>query len=290
MSAGNGQTGIPRRAGRDVAPLKRMLLCLGLLLQLLMMAAGLWPAAWLVLHFAPAATAPGHWVLIILGAALVFNYAYLLALLVLRAILPRPKEGLYVLRPDRRIPRQVILFLINLLLVKARFEPPWALTFIPVLANTFPLRFAFTRLFGPRSRSVVLGGFVFVLDPHLVEIGRNVQFGFQCTVTAHVLDNRGLFIRRVKIGDDAVIGGESTIMAGTEIGHHAVVGTRSLVTPNTRIGPYEFWAGVPARKVKDLSPDEEPAAGPAGERSPGPPHPSPADPDRADPTDRANPR
>ena len=44
-------------------------------------------------------------------------------------------------------------------------------------------------------------------------------------------------------------------MPGVEVGHHAVVGNRSNVTPGTIIKPYEFWAGVPAKKIKDLAPE-----------------------------------
>jgi acetyltransferase-like isoleucine patch superfamily enzyme len=241
----------------DVSRGMRLLLWLGLIQQLVMMGAGLWPAAWLVLGLGRSARTPLHWALIVLAAVLVFNYGYLLALLLFRAMLPRPREGFYVVRAGRRFHRQVVLFFLNLLLVKARYEPPWAVMFTSVLANTFPLRSLFARVFGPRSRSTTMGDTMYMIDPYLVEIGRDVQLGFHCTIIAHVLDQRGLLIRRVRIGDGVIIGGESTIMPGTEVGHHAVVGARSLVRPDTRIGPYEFWAGVPARKIRDLSPDEE---------------------------------
>ena len=240
---------------------KRCLLWGGLVQELVMMGVGLWPAAWLVLRFGPSATSPGAWVVIIIGAVLLFNYGYLIALLASRIILPRPKEGVYPVQPGRRPPGPVILFMLNLLLVKARYDPPWAAMFSSVLANTFPLGFLFARLFGPRTRSLTMGDTIYLLDPHLVEIGRNVQLGFRCTIIAHLFDNRGLHIRRVKIGDHAVVGGQSTIMAGVEIGEHAVVASRSQVRPNTIIKPYEYWAGNPARKVKDLRPGYEPGAG-----------------------------
>jgi acetyltransferase-like isoleucine patch superfamily enzyme len=256
----NTRTGFPVGMLREMEFGKRLLLWVGLVQELVMMAGGLWPAAWLVLRFAPSAKSPSAWVLIIIGAVLLFNYGYLITLLAFRVILPRPKEGMYPVQPGRKPPYQVILFMLNLLLVKARYDPPWAAMFSSVLANTFPLGFLFARLFGPRTRSLTMGDTIHLLDPHLVEIGRQVQLGFHCTIIAHVFDNRGLHIRRVKIDDHAIIGGESTIMAGVEVGEHAVVASRSQVRPNTIIKPYEYWAGTPAKKIKDLRPGEEPAS------------------------------
>lgn len=231
---------------------KRILLVIGLALELIMMAAGLWPAAWLVLRFAPSARTPGHWVLLILAAVLVFNYGYLLALLALRILIPVPCEGDYPLTPDGRVPRALRRFMLNVLLVKARFEPPWAAMFSSVLTRIPPLSWPFARCFGPRTTSVTMGDTLILPDPHFVEAGKNVEFGYGCAIVAHQFDNRGMHIRRVRIGDHAVIGGQATLMAGVEVGHHAVIATRALVLPETKIGPYEYWAGIPAQKVKDL--------------------------------------
>jgi hypothetical protein len=236
---------------------KRVLLTVGLVLELIMLAAGLWLAAWLVMRFAPSARTPGHWVLIIIAAVLAFNYGYLLALLLFRIVIPRPAEGHHPMATNGRVSLQVRRFMFNVLLVKARFDPPWAVMFSSVLTRIPPLSGLFTRFFGPHTPSVTMGDTVNLLDPHFVEAGRGVELGFNCTIIAHHFDNRGLYIRRVVIGDHAVIGGESTVMAGVEIGHHAVIGNRSVVRPNTKIGPHEFWAGTPAVKVRDLRPADD---------------------------------
>lgn len=240
---------------------KRFLLALGFTLQLGMMAAGLWLAAWLVLRYAPAARTPWHWVLLILGATLLFNYGYLLALLALRMIIPRPKEGAYTIVPGKPVPGQILLFMLNALLAKFRYEPPWAATFSAVLVSIFPLRPLFTRFFGPRTSSMTLGDTVVYLDPHMVEIGKNVQLGFQCTIAAHIFNDRKMIIRKVVIGDHAVIGGQAGLGAGVQIGHHAIIDRRAHVQPFSVVGPYEFWSGDPARKIKTLRPAEELKAG-----------------------------
>ncbi len=240
---------------------KQLLLVLGLGLELVMMAAGLWPAAWLVLRYAPVARTPGHWVGLILGAVLVFNVGYLVALLVLRLVIPRPRQGYHAFSPDGKVPVVFTTFLVNVLLVKARYEPPWAAMFSSVLTQVPPLGPLFRRFFGPRTRSVSLGDVAAYLDPHYLEVGRHVEIGYGCTIIAHHFDNRGLYIRKVTIGDHAVIGGETTLMAGVEVGHHAVVGNRSVVKANTRIAPYEYWAGVPAKKIKDIQCHDSPEPG-----------------------------
>jgi acetyltransferase-like isoleucine patch superfamily enzyme len=48
----------------------------------------------------------------------------------------------------------------------------------------------------------------------------------------------------------AFIGGHSIILKGVIIGENSVIGASSLVVKN--IPPNEIWAGVPARKIKDL--------------------------------------
>lgn len=253
-----GQSGRPEPGPKDMGT--RLLLLVGLLLQLLMMAAGLWPAMWLILRYGRADASPGRWVLIILGAVLLFNYGYLLALLLLRILIPYPKEGAYPVVAGKRIPRQVVVFMLNVLLVKSRFDPPWAAMFSSVLTRIHPLRAPFIRFFGPRTSTTTPGDTIFCLDPHLVEIGENVQLGFQCTIAAHLFDNRKLIIRRVVIEDHAAIGGQVGILPGVRVGHHAVIAGRAHVQPNTVIGPYEYWAGDPARKVRDLTPAEQPRA------------------------------
>jgi acetyltransferase-like isoleucine patch superfamily enzyme len=147
--------------------------------------------------------------------------------------------------------------MLNMLLTKARYQTPWAGLISSAIANIFPLHYLFRHFFGPHTRSVTLGDTFKWLDPYMVEAGKNVQFGFGCLIIGHVFDNRGLLIRRIKFGNHVVVGGESLIMPGVEMGHHSVLAARSLVPPGTVIKPYEYWAGVPAKKIKDLAPQEQ---------------------------------
>lgn len=236
---------------------KRLVLSLFLIMEVVLIGAALWPTCWFVLACAPEENEPILWVLIILGAILIFNYAYLVALLILRLIIPRPKEGFFPRGSDGRPPREGFVLMLNLLLVKARFHPPWAALISSVLVSIFPFHLFYPRLFGPNTPSITLGDTYICTDPALFEAGKNVQIGGRCFIVCHLFDNRGLFIRKTTIGDNVVIGGDSMLLPGVQIGHNSVIGLRSLVLAGTIIKPYEFWSGIPAKKIKDLSPGED---------------------------------
>jgi len=48
----------------------------------------------------------------------------------------------------------------------------------------------------------------------------------------------------------------ATLLDGVVVGKGAVVAANSLVLSNTKIEPYTVWAGVPAKKMKDLAPEQ----------------------------------
>lgn len=54
--------------------------------------------------------------------------------------------------------------------------------------------------------------------------------------------------RKTCIGDDVWIGCNAVIRRGVTVHRGAVIGAGSVVTRD--VGPYEIWAGVPARKIK----------------------------------------
>jgi len=78
----------------------------------------------------------------------------------------------------------------------------------------------------------------------VVEIGSYVSVG-------HLANIHG-----AKVEDNCLIGMSATLLDGVTVGEGAVVAAGSLVLSGTRIEPYTVWAGVPAKKVKDLAPDQ----------------------------------
>ncbi len=252
---------------------KKLLQAAFLILCLLLTALALWPAAWIYFRFAPPIESPLAWVGLVMLCLLVFSYTYLILLLVLRILIPKPAEGFYPQREDGRPPKEVALLMVNILLMRLRYGTPWSATILSTLGAIPPLGGLFRRIFGPHTPSQTFGDSLIAIDPHLLYAGKNVQFGFRAFMTGHVFDNRGMLIKRVVIEDYALIGGFAKLLPGVHVGHHAVVAFASVVKPNTKIGPYELWAGNPARKIRDLPRDDSPAAEAARKalaREPGP--------------------
>lgn len=184
---------------------------------------------------------------------LVFNVTYVAALILLKVPIPNPKEGKFELRPGTRPGGQLIRAALISVITKARYEAPFPAIFVYQLTCLPPLRWFVGATIGPRSKSVnvtqpILG------DPHLTTIGKNVVIGFGTSITGHTQDRDAVTVARTVIEDDVLIGAECVIYGGCTIKRGAIVGGGAIVRPFTTIGEYEVWAGVPAKKIKDLPP------------------------------------
>lgn len=95
-----------------------------------------------------------------------------------------------------------------------------------------------------------------------ITIGNNVNLGggvviyntdFHSLDASHrrdsKLDSENTQTAPVLIGDDAFIGGHSTILKGVTIGDGAVIGACSVVTRD--VPAFEVWAGNPAKGVRN---------------------------------------
>ena len=74
-------------------------------------------------------------------------------------------------------------------------------------------------------------------------IGNNVSIGHNAIVHGCVIQDNVLIGMGAIVMDNAVVGSNSIIAAG------------AVVLENTQIEPGSMYAGVPAKKVKDISPD-----------------------------------
>lgn len=93
-----------------------------------------------------------------------------------------------------------------------------------------------------------------------IEVGEYSAIGeFSVLVAAnHSTDRKHLHVRSrwdekrtgVKIGRNVWIGAGCYLLPGTKIGDNSIVGAGSVV--NREIPANEIWAGVPARKIRDL--------------------------------------
>ena len=190
---------------------------------------------------------------------LFFNVFYVAELVVLRLLIPTPKEGRY--STSGRTPnRQLIWSGLLAALVKARYEAPFPGFLVFHVANLPPMCWLMGPIFGPKSRSCHATD-PRILDPQGVQLGRNVVIGFNATVAAHYQERDAVTITRTIIEDNVVVGGHAVIFGGVHIKAGAIIGAGAIVLPNTVVGPNEFWGGIPARKIRDLpNLDEQNAA------------------------------
>ncbi|TRX72319.1 gamma carbonic anhydrase family protein [Carboxylicivirga sp. M1479] len=77
-----------------------------------------------------------------------------------------------------------------------------------------------------------------------VEIGHNVSIGHNVT------------IHGAKIEDNVLIGIGATVLDHAVIGTNSIIAANSLVLTGTIVEPNSIYAGVPAKKVKDIEPEQ----------------------------------
>lgn len=77
-----------------------------------------------------------------------------------------------------------------------------------------------------------------------IEIGDNVSLGHNVN------------IHGAKICDNCLIGIGATILDHAVIGENSIIAANALVLSNTVVEPNSVYAGVPAKKVKDIEPEQ----------------------------------
>ncbi len=88
-----------------------------------------------------------------------------------------------------------------------------------------------------------------IVDPPLVEMGEGSVAGGGSIISGHALDGKKIYVGRVKIGKNVLIGGNTIVLPGVEIGDGAVIAAMSLIPKKARIPPRTVWMGIPARQV-----------------------------------------
>lgn len=57
--------------------------------------------------------------------------------------------------------------------------------------------------------------------------------------------------------DESYVGIGASVLDGAVVGKGAMIAPGSVVTPGTIVPSGEIWAGVPAKKLRDLTPEEQ---------------------------------
>ncbi|MBP5371377.1 MAG: gamma carbonic anhydrase family protein [Bacteroidales bacterium] len=77
-----------------------------------------------------------------------------------------------------------------------------------------------------------------------IEIGDNVSIGHNVT------------IHGAKICDNVLVGMGSVILDHAVIGENSIIAAGAVVTSGTVVEPGSLYAGVPAKKIKNVSPEQ----------------------------------
>jgi len=129
----------------------------------------------------------------------------------------------------------------------ALYYPTYRLINIFVLP---PIKSFYLSMIGCKiGKNVFLAGEEWIADPCVIEIGDNTMIGGRALITGHLAEDK-LKIKKVKIGKNCLIGGETFIMPGVTIEENVVVGAKSLVTKNKRLEKGKVYAGIPAKEIK----------------------------------------
>ena len=78
------------------------------------------------------------------------------------------------------------------------------------------------------------------------------QRDFAAVLNNLSLDNGSAVVHGATVGDGALIGMGAIVMNGAIVGEKALIAAGSVVKENTVVEPRTLWAGVPARKVREL--------------------------------------
>ncbi len=81
-------------------------------------------------------------------------------------------------------------------------------------------------------------------NPSVTEIGDNVSLG------------HNVIIHGAKIEANSLIGMGAVVLDNAVVGSGSIIAANSLVLSNTVVEPNSIYAGVPAKKVKEISPEQ----------------------------------
>lgn len=117
----------------------------------------------------------------------------------------------------------------------------------------FPLgkiRQSYLRLLGMKIGVNSLVGGV-IKDPCLTEFGDNVTMGEYAIIYGHIhnMQYNTIFMNRVRVGNNCVIGAGAIIMPGAVLEDDVVVAAGALVTKNQILLKGRIYGGVPAKEI-----------------------------------------
>lgn len=115
--------------------------------------------------------------------------------------------------------------------------------------NMPPIKVLYLKIIGAKTgKNVVLSGDEWIFDPYVTEMGDNTTIGARSIISGH-LGEGYLLIKKVKIGKNCLVGGDSFIMPGVIIEDNVVLGAKSLVLKDQILKKGKTYAGIPVQEI-----------------------------------------
>jgi len=121
------------------------------------------------------------------------------------------------------------------------------------LLEVFPLgriKQTYLRLLGMKiGKNSLVGGVI--KDPCLTEFGDNVTMGEYAIIYAHIhnMQYETIFMEKIRIGNNCVIGAGAIIMPGATLEDDVVVAAGALVTKGQTLTKGKIYGGIPAKEI-----------------------------------------
>lgn len=103
--------------------------------------------------------------------------------------------------------------------------------------------------------AIGLGVQMDIFYPEKIFIGSSTTIGYGTTILTHETTQEEFRTGKIEIGDDVLIGANTTVLPGVKIGDGATVSAHSLV--NRDVKEDETVGGIPAKPIKQGEGDEE---------------------------------
>jgi hypothetical protein len=109
---------------------------------------------------------------------------------------------------------------------------------------------SYFRLLGMKiGKNSLVGGVI--KDPCLTEFGNNVTMGEYAIIYGHIhnMQHETIFMDRIRVGNNCVIGAGAIIMPGAILEDDVVVAAGALVTKGQMLTKGKIYGGIPAKEI-----------------------------------------
>ncbi len=102
---------------------------------------------------------------------------------------------------------------------------------------------------------VTIGENTSIGDRAVVHVAK-IQGNFATSIGSHVTVCPGALVHAATLENSVVIGESAQVLDGAIVHSNTIIAPGSVVSPGTEVPSGEFWAGVPAKKVRALETEE----------------------------------